>query len=100
MNYSYRERVCLWSIAALGGAGLNGIFAYSVFVDHTMIAATLANPLAMAFVVEALLLTGVLAYLLVKWQVTKLSRGWFVLLSLIGSLAFALPVAVLWRREA
>jgi hypothetical protein len=54
----------------------------------------------MPFVVEALLLTGVLAYLLVKWQVTKLSRGWFVLLSLVGSLAFAIPVAVLWRREA
>ena len=65
-----------------------------------MIAATLANPLAMAFVAEALLLTGVLAYLLVKWHVTRLSRGWFILLSLAGSLGFALPVAVLWRRDA
>jgi hypothetical protein len=40
----------------------------------------MANPIAAAFIIEALVLT--------------------VALSLIGSLAFALPVALLWRRRA
>jgi hypothetical protein len=73
---------------------------YGVLVDPAMLAAAMRNPLALAFIVEALVLTGVLAYLLVKWQVTRLPRGWFVLLSLAGGLAFALPLAVPWRRPA
>ena len=98
LDYSRRERAWLWTIAILGGIGLNGVFLDGVFIDPAMIAAAMGNWLALAFIAEALLLTGVLAYLLVKWQVTCLSRGWLVLLSLAGSLAFALPVAVLWRR--
>jgi hypothetical protein len=97
--YSSRERTLLWTVAALGGLGLNGVFLYGVLVDPSIVAAAFANPLAMAFVVEALVMTGVLAYLLEKWAVTRLSWGWFVVLSLAGSLAFALPVAILWRQR-
>ena len=52
------------------------------------------QPLALAFIAEALLLTAVLACLLGKWQVTRLSRGWFVVLALAGGLGFALPPIV------
>ena len=65
-----------------------------------MLADTMASPLALAFIAEALLLTGVLAYLLGTLQVTRLSRGWFVVLALAGGLGFALPVAILWRTAA
>ena len=99
-EYSRRERAALWAVAIAGGVGLNGVFFYGVLVDRAMLTGAMANPLALAFVAEALLLTGVLAYLLGKWRVTRLSRGWFVVLALAGSLAFALPVAILWRTEA
>ena len=38
---------------------------------------------------EALVLVVLLAWLFRKWGVTRLGWGWFVLLSLLGSLAFA-----------
>jgi hypothetical protein len=97
--YNARERAALWTIAALGCLGLNGIFLYGTFVEPSMIDAAMANPLAVAFIVEALVLTGLLAYLLAKWNVTRMPWGWFVLLALVGSLAFAIPLAALWRRR-
>ena len=95
--YSARERTALWTIAALGCLGLNGTFLYGTFIQPSMIDAAMSNPLAVAFIVEALVLTALLAYLLAKWNVTSMSWGWFVLLALVGSLAFAVPVAALWR---
>lgn len=56
----------------------------------------MTNPVAVAFMVEALLLTGALAYLLRKGEVARLSAGWFIILALAGGLAFALPVVLLW----
>jgi hypothetical protein len=97
--YSARERTVLCTIAALGCLGLNGIFLYGTFIQPSMIDGAMSNPLAIAFIVEALVLTGLLAYLLAKWNVTRMSWGWFVLLALVGSLAFAVPLAALWRRR-
>jgi hypothetical protein len=98
-TYTARERTVLATVAVLGCLGLNGIFLYGTFFQPSMIEAAMSNPLAMAFIVEALVLTGLLAYLLAKWNVTALPWGWFVLLALAGSLAFAVPVAALWRRR-
>jgi hypothetical protein len=97
--YSARERTVLWTTAALGFIALNGVFLYGTFVQPEMLNAALANPLEMVFVLEALVMTGILAYLLRKWTVTRLPWGWFVLLALIGSLAFALPLAILWKQR-
>jgi len=38
-------------------------------------------------------------YLLTRWRVSRLSRAWSVLLSLLGSKAFALPIVLLWPRR-
>ena len=59
----------------------------------------MANPLALAFMLEAMVLVGVIAYLLSKWRVSRMSWWWFVLLSLLGSMAFALPIVLLWRSR-
>ena len=98
-TYTAQERVVLWTIALAGFAALNGVFLYGTFAEPAMLDAAMANPLSIVFVVEALVLTGLLAYLLQKWRVTRMSWGWFVVLALAGSLAFALPVAILWRRR-
>jgi len=97
--YSARERACLAAIALAGLVVLNGIFCYCLVFRPDMIAAAMSNPVSLAFIVEALVMTGVLAYLQRKWRVTRLPWGWFVALALAGGLAFAVPVAVLWRRE-
>ena len=51
--------------------------------------------LALAFGAEAALLVVTLAWLFRKRRLTRLHWGWFVVLSLLGSLAFAVPVALL-----
>jgi hypothetical protein len=63
------------------------------------IAAAMTNPVSAAFIVEALVMTGVLAYLQRKWQVSRLPWGWFVALALAGGLAFAVPIAALWKQK-
>jgi hypothetical protein len=100
IEYSATERFWLWMLAAFGVVAVNGTFLYGVFVRPDILAAAQSNPLAIAFVVEALVLVAALAYLLPKWGVTRMSWGVFVALSLAGSLAFSLPIALLWKRDA
>ena len=52
---------------------------------------------AQPFILEAMVLVGVIAYLLSKWGVSRMSWQWFVILALLGSIAFALPVVLLWK---
>jgi hypothetical protein len=93
--YSPRERFWLWVLAVFGISALNGTFIYTVVAQPNAVVEALANPMAAAFIVESLVLVGVLAYLLTRWKVSRMHWGWFVFLSLLGSIAFALPVALL-----
>jgi hypothetical protein len=97
--YTARERNALWLVAATGLCGLNGIFVYALVFRRDAITAALTNPVSFAFIAEALLMTGVLAYLLRKWNVSRLSWAWFVALALLGGLACAVPVAALWKAS-
>jgi len=99
IDYTGRERALLWALAAIGGLGVNGAFVYGVFARPGALAAALTNPIALAFVLEALILMGMLAYLLPRWGVSRRSRLVFVALSLLGGIVFALPIVVLWRRR-
>lgn len=94
--YSPRERFVLWTLAAVGFAFVNGAFVYAL-LQPDVLRQALTNPLALAFLGEAFLLLVAFAYLLTKWGVSRLSWQWFVMLSLLGSMAFALPVVLLWR---
>ena len=98
VEYSPRERFWLWALAAFGFVVLNGVFVYGI-LQPEMIEEAMTNPLALVFIGEALLLVGVMSYLLAKWQVIRLSWPWFVLFSLLGSMAFALPVVLLWPKN-
>ena len=95
-QYSPRERFWLWAFALFGFLAVNGAFLYGLF-QPAVLAEAMNNPLALAFMSEAFLLVGVLAYLLRKWGVGRMSWHWFVMLSLLGSIAFALPVVLLWK---
>jgi len=98
VEYGPVERFWLWALAGFGLVVLNGVFVYGLF-EPQMLREAITNPLSLVFIGEALLLVGVLSYLLAKWQVSRLSWPWFVLLSLIGSMAFALPVVLLWPKK-
>ena len=94
--YTSRERFWLVAMAAACVVGVNGAFLYGL-VRPELMRAALTNPVALAFIVEAFMLLAGLAWLLRKWELTRLSVPWFVLLALLGGLAFAFPVALLWR---
>ena len=98
-EYSHRERFWLWFLSAFGFFAVNTAFMYGVLFQPDAMVSALTNPIALAFIVEALVLMGVFAYLLTKWQVIKLHWGWFVFMSLLGSMAFALPIVLLWPRR-
>ena len=95
--YSRAERSWLTVLAVVGFVVLNGAFVYGLLTPGVLRGA-LTNPIALAFIVEALVMVGVLAYLLARWGVSRRSWIWFVALSLLGGMAFALPVVLLWRR--
>ena len=99
MQYTPRERVWLLALAVVGSAGLNGVFAWAMWTGPEALSSALTNPVAAAFIAEALLMVGVLAYLFGKWHVSRVHWAWFVLLSLAGGIAFAVPAVLLWSTR-
>jgi hypothetical protein len=99
VDYSKAERFWLWLLAVVGFVGLNGAFAYGLIYRPDSVSQAMANPVSLAFVIEAMIMMAALAYLLSKWGVSRLSWWWFIALSLLGSMAFALPVVLLWPRR-
>ena len=98
-TYSPRERFWLRILAIIAFAAINGAFIYGIVFKQKAIIDALRNPIALALMGEAFVLLVVFAYLLNKWRVIRTHWGWFVFLSLLGSMAFALPVVLLWRRD-
>lgn len=99
VTYSRGERLLLGFVATIGLLVVNVGFGYGMMAAPGAMREALTNPISLAFIIEAFLLMGVLAWLLGKWGVARLSWGWFVGLSLLGSMAFALPVVLLWGRN-
>lgn len=99
IRYSPAERFALIGLAVVGMVGVNGVYLYNLLLRPTVLAEAMANPVALAFMGEAFLLLIALAYLLRKWGVLRIGWGWFIVLSILGSIAFALPVSLLWPRK-
>jgi Kef-type K+ transport system membrane component KefB len=99
MDYSAQERFWLWALAIVGAVGLNTAFMYGLVVRPELLTQAMGNPVSLAFIIESLLLMCMFAYLLNKWGVSRMHWGWFVALSLLGSMALALPVVLLWRKR-
>lgn len=99
--FSRAERLFLRAVAAFALVGVNGVFLWALAYRPDAMREAMANPIAQVFMIEALVLVGLVAWMLRKWGMTRLGWGWFVLLSFVGSLAFAIPVALLLpRRES
>ncbi|MEO8683116.1 MAG: hypothetical protein ABI665_28985 [Vicinamibacterales bacterium] len=100
VEYGTQERFWLWTLAVVGAVGLNTAFMYGLLVRPELLDQAMQNPVSLAFIIESLLLMGAFAYLLRKWGVSRLHWGWFVGLSLLGSMALALPVVLLSKRRS
>jgi hypothetical protein len=82
-------------VAGVGALGINTVFLAGAWQHPAWIRDALTNPVSAAFIVEPLLVVGVLAWLLPRARITRITPFAFVVMSLIGSLAFSLPVAIL-----
>ena len=91
----------MWLIflAAVGNLVPGGLFLYWFFNDYTSLSAALTDWLALAFFVDLLLSTFALAYLFARKPIGPVKWPWLVALSLLGTLAFAIPLFVWlnWR---
>jgi hypothetical protein len=97
-KYSTREQTLRVAVALVGALGLNGVFIYALVMRPELIGEALRNPVSLAFIAEAFVVMGLLAYFLGRWGVARRAGVLFIVLSLLGGIAFALPVVMLWRR--
>jgi len=90
----------LRSLGVFGILGVNSSFFYGIFSNPNALTEVLKNPISLAFIIEAIVLMIVFTYLLSKWGVIRLKPSWFILLSLLGNLVFALPEVILWSKKS
>ena len=89
---SKQSRIALLIFAAIAFFGPNAVFLYYAFTQPALIQEANANPIALAFMIEAMMLMAL--FLVYLWFKTK-SLGQVVLyliLTFIGSLAFSFVV--------
>ena len=81
----------LLSIALFGLVVPNGLFLYWLFYEYDGISSILQNKLALAFIMDAFLAMGLLAYYFASKPIGKIQWYWFVALSILGGLGFSIP---------
>ena len=94
-EFSPGERTALALLAIFGLVVPNGLFLYVAATDPGAMAAALSNPISLVFVFEAFLLMSLFAWLLGRSGARRPSGFVFVVLSLLGSLAFSVPWTLL-----
>jgi hypothetical protein len=79
-------------IALFGMVVPNGLFLYWLFYEYEGLASAAQNKLALAFIIDAFMVLGLLAYYFARNPVGRVKWYWFVLLSILGGLGFSLPL--------
>jgi hypothetical protein len=69
----------------------NGIFAYWLLTEFDGVGGVIGNRLALAFIIEAFLVLGIMANYFARNPIGPVPWYWFVVLSLIGGLGFGIP---------
>ncbi len=68
------------------------VFLYWLFCEYDGLEKVAQNKLALAFIIDALLATALLAYRFAGRPIGRIKWYWFVFLSLVGGLGFSLPL--------
>ena len=82
-----------------GAAGPEWCFVYCAVFRWQDLPEAMRNPVAAAFIFEAFVVMGLLAWLVRRFRIGVLPWMAFVLLSLVGGLAFSIPAFLLWRSR-
>ena len=88
----------MFLIAILGLIFPNGLYLYWVSTRFDSVSAALNNELAVGFIIEAILITMIVAYRFHVSPLGKVRIHWFVILSLVGGVGFAVP-AFYWLNK-
>src|SRR5262245_29568746 len=83
----------------LGFVAPGGLFLYWAANDFTTLAAALHDRLALAFIADVLITTGVLTVYFAKRPPGPYRWPWFLALSLLGTLAFGLALYLWLNRQ-
>ena len=91
----------MWLIllAVVGMLAPGGLFLYWLVNDYSSLAAALSDGMALAFFVDLLMSTFLLAYLFARKPLGPVKRPWFLAFTLLGTLAFSIPLFIWlnWR---
>jgi hypothetical protein len=100
-----RHAVLIRWVAVVGLVGPNGMFLYVAATQPAQVLSALQNPVSLAFVIEAVMLMALCTWLLAATaersgpqgdgKSSPVSASVFVAASVIGSLAFSVPLALL-----
>jgi hypothetical protein len=82
----------LLAIALFGLIVPNGLFLYWLIYEYDGVMSVAANKLGLAFMLDAFLAMGLLAYYFARNPIGRFRWYWFVLLSLLGGLGFSIPL--------
>ena len=93
------HRIILWVAAIIGLLGINGIFLYTVIFRPELIKEALGNLYAVVFIAEAFFLLPLFCFLIAAAKLKSPNWLGFLVLSLLGSMAFSIPLCILlWTR--
>ena len=81
----------LLCISAFGLIVPNGMFLYYLFVELSSLSQVLNDLLALGFIIDAFMATGLLAWWFAEHPSGRYTWKTFVALSLLGGLGFSLP---------
>ncbi len=79
-------------IALFGLVVPNGLFLYWMLYEYDGLASVAQNKLAIAFMIDAFLALGLLAYYFARKPIGRIKWYWFIALSLLGGLGFSIPL--------
>ena len=91
--------MALLLIALFGLFVPNGIFIYWLFTEYNGMSDVLNNKLALAFIIEAFLVLGLMSVYFARNPIGRFKWYWFIVLSLIGGLGFGIPFYYWWSQR-
>ena len=94
LTLSKTESRTLISLSILGLLIPNSIFLYYFCTDRATTNQALSNPISLVFIIEAFILMFLFAWLLKKTNPKKPTSISFIILSLLGSMVFSVPLTI------